>query len=277
LYQEGYLGLVHAAASYDPSRYGAFEPYALARIRRMVSNTLRSGFRLIRVPESTARRVGHEDPAALPTVRPLGDIERAEFVRMPSAPPEEAGGLVARDAVHHCFEQAIDRALRRLARRRWRGRDPLPIMRRLAAERLLIPSSAAHTALRRIATDSGVSVSRVAAYEHQLISEVSEQLRTDPRLERLLTWMFHDPAGDGLELSAGHLRDLRQAQLTHFKLRYRQSSRAEQAAVALRLIERHACDVSEVIGNLFRLAATDCSLTSHRGDPLVAFSDITTF
>jgi DNA-directed RNA polymerase specialized sigma subunit len=56
LVQEGSLALIDAVRSHDPTRHGAFAPYAMARIHFAVSRFVHETQCAIRVPYSTQRR-----------------------------------------------------------------------------------------------------------------------------------------------------------------------------------------------------------------------------
>jgi len=168
LFQEGCVGLLRAAARFDPQHDGAFAAYALPRIRGAIHKALWERFSIIRVPARVA------DGRSLSAVREEQPVSLPEklSIEAPAGAPFDGKQETIRHVLGWRFERAVQRALGELRRRRWRGRDPCAIAERIAAERLLISRESERTPLRRIARAAGVSNSRAGAYERQLLEAV---------------------------------------------------------------------------------------------------------
>jgi hypothetical protein len=206
LFQEGCLALMRACVSHDPRKHGPFPSYALARIRARIHAALHHTFSLVHIPlkqmgERPVRvesRTGDLRPARPPAIQPLPHDAAPESSGSNSASHTDAGPetpITIRHALRDCFEQAVERGLRGLARRRCPRRNRLKLMRRLAAERLLVTDAAARTTLRRIAQEAGLSKTRAFNDERRLEAAVARQLAADSRVPMLLRLARQDPAG----------------------------------------------------------------------------------
>jgi len=258
LFQEGCVALVRSASRYDPGRDGPFAAFVLPRIRAAIHAALHRRFSLIRVPaRALARARASGDLAAQRERKPV-ELPADDGVIEPSGTAiESASGQTIRHAVRHRFERAVRHALADLGERRWRRRNPCPIMSRVAAERLLISRESARTPLRQIARESGVSSSRAAAYEQQLTEVVSQYFACDAQLPLLVRFAGEDPAGFDGPVDPRRRELLLQAELEAFEDRFVRLERSARAELVYSMIEHSASAVLEVACNLYRLTATE--------------------
>ena len=254
LFQEGCVALVRAASTYNANRHGPFAAYALPRIRGAIHAALHEYFATIRVPARICKRAKrNRDDKHHPALNGVQELTLEVARRLTAAMPVGPGGETIRHAVRQRYERAVGLALADLQTRSRRGRNPVPIMRRLAAERLLIAYEDERTALRQIARESGISCGRVSAYERQLADTVREHFAADPQLPLLTAFACEDAQSYSGVVDAQRRHLLMQAELDAFVERFSQLNRSEQAELVYGLIERSTAAVAEVVLNLYRL------------------------
>jgi len=256
LFQEGCVALARAAATYNASRHGPFAAYALPRIRGAIHAALHEYFSTIRVPIRICKRAKQDTDEANerhPALNSVQELTPEVARHLPAAIPTGRGGETIRHAIRQRYERAVRLALADLQTRSWRQRNPLPIMRRLAAERLLIAQEDERTPLRQIARESGISSGRISAYERQLADAVRAHFATDPQLPLLTAFAREDTQSYGGIVDDQRRRQLSQVELDAFAERFAKLDRARQAELVYGLIERSASAVGEVVRNLYRL------------------------
>jgi len=254
LFQEGCMALVRAAATYNAKRHGPFASYALPRIRGAIHAALHEYFTMIRVPTRAVKRAKKDaDDLRYPALQGVQEL-LPDIARQLSANVTSEGcGETIRHAIHQRYIRSVQLALTDLQTCSWRQRNPLPIMRRIAAERLLISHEDERTPLRQIARECGVSCGRVSAYEHQLRDTVREHFADDPQLPLLMTFACEDAQNYSGVIDDHRHRLLTRADIDHFAERFAQLDRPKKAEVVFDLIEQTASTVSEVVLNLYRL------------------------
>jgi RNA polymerase sigma factor (sigma-70 family) len=260
LFQEGCLALIHAARKYDPQTDGRFAAFALPRIRRAVHVALHDHFSLIHLPARVQKKTRQLDDPSLKHLR-VRVQDWPEELQL--ADPREP----LRDdcLAHHLnrrFRRAVRRALEELKNRKWSRRNPVPIMQRLAVERLLITSEKARTPLRSIARDTGISSGRISAYERRLREAVDHYFRNDPQVAEIHALARRDPAGLETPLDDEIRYRLQQAELRAFENRFHTMDRAEQARTVYEMIERSTTELTEVVRNLYRLTMDEPELSA---------------
>ncbi len=259
LFQEGCVALVRAAARYQPKRDGSFPAYALPRIRGGIFAALHECFSTIRVPLRAAARARSRKEPVHATQRPVHTLDEKLTLEAPPtvAADVEPGADTIRHVIRRRFEQAVRDGLAELQGRSWTRRNPCAIMKRLAAERLLIPDESERTPLRQIAREAGVSSSRASAYEQHLIATIGRHFALDPQLQMLVEFAQHDPAGfDGL-VDEGRREILSRTQLKAFENQFEQLEPPARAELIYRLIERSGAVIPEIARNLYRLTLSD--------------------
>lgn len=228
LYQEGCLGLIRAAMSYDDRRHGAFEPYALARIRAAVHTAIHERFATVRVPVGVLTRAkqarlaagADADSAGPPSHHPFRriDAEPDDLVRSgvrpvtaPPAAPGPDAAAHATDTIGHQLRDkhriALDTAVRRVARR-CRRSDVATVLAVIVSERLAIPNEHERTSLRAIGRRYGVSIGRTVAWQRDLERETRRLLEADPEFQRLRHAAQEQTDGYARPLDASMRREL---------------------------------------------------------------------
>ncbi|MGB9625430.1 MAG: sigma-70 family RNA polymerase sigma factor, partial [Phycisphaerae bacterium] len=223
LYQEGCLGLMRAAMTYDASRHGEFEPYALARIRGAVHEAIYERFATVRVPLRTiarqraaARRAGRTSVrGSTPEgwvrcsdlgedVRRVCDVEGGKAIGIggngdaPGEDDSDTVGCHLRGKLRIALAVAVDRMAGRCRRPGTRA-----VLEAIAAERLAIPDAQGRTALRAISRRFGVSVGRAVAWQRGLEREARQWLAGDREFELLRGAAAHRGEGGDWALDAG--------------------------------------------------------------------------
>jgi RNA polymerase sigma factor (sigma-70 family) len=221
LFQEGCIGLMRAAVSYDPKTDGAFEPYALARIRAAVHAAIYEGFATVRVPvgvinrrksalreaeqlEAQQRAAQTDDPdRECPRLR--GKSQRSPWIQClqltddaiiaderrkydPRAfePPAahtqpQPTGETIAQHLRDKHRIALAVAIRRVAAR-CRRSDVARVLQAIVDERLIISAESERTPLRALGRRFGVSIGRTVAWQQQLDRETKRLLSADREL-----------------------------------------------------------------------------------------------
>ena len=265
LFQEGCVALIRAAITYDPDCDGpSFQAYALPRIRGTVFCALHEQFRTIRVPARACKAERAESEgggnAARVVVQELTGEMANELVADDTVGQDEE---TIHDLIRERYERSVRLALGELRRKSWRQRNPIAIMERIAAERLLVPRECGQASVRQIARDFGVSKGRVSDYEKILLEVVRHQFEVDPQVALLVRFAREDRLGFAGRMDTERRRLLIQADLRAFAEHFTVLPRPARAELVYDMIERSATAVSEVACNLYRL-------TADREPPLIA-------
>ncbi|HSW44669.1 MAG TPA: hypothetical protein VLM89_03760 [Phycisphaerae bacterium] len=253
LFQEGCVALVEAAAVYDPRAHGpSFPAFALPRIRGRVHKAVQGGFRTIRVPEG-ATRPGRRKAGggAGPIVEELTfDIARQLVAGDTVREHEETIHYLLRRR----YQRAVRLALEDFRARVWRQRNRVPLLERIAADRLLVSGPAGRVPLRQIARETGLSPGRVGSYEARLLDVVRARLEADPQVRELIRFAREDPRGFRGRIDTMRRHKLVQAELRAFAARFDDLPRGAKAELLYGLIEQSTPAVREVACNLFRMS-----------------------
>lgn len=194
LFQEGCLGLIAAAATYDPAQGIPFASYALPRIHNAVSTALHERFTLIRTPlprRGTKNRHSIERPDTRgDRVHSLYDLDRHARDRLesrhdPSArfndrDPQDLDLDAVGERIVATYACAVNDALRELAGTRSSRGDRNKLMKLLADERWMIPEPSERRTLRQVARDTASSFARVVKADNDLASRIRAHLRENP-------------------------------------------------------------------------------------------------
>jgi len=258
LYREGCLGLMRAAMTYDASRHGEFEPYALARIRGAVHEAIYERFATVRVPLRTiarhraaTRRAGRtdgpggasdgwvrcsdlgEDVGRICDVESKGAISIGTHGAGPQERDPDTVGCHLRAKLRIALAIAVDRMAGRCRRPGTR-----PVLEAIAAERLAIPDAQERTALRAISRRFGVSVGRMVAWQRGLEREARGWLAGDREFVMLREAAARSEEGGECVLDASLARELACARAGAFAQGLA-GRNADQRAVVLGLVLRH--------------------------------------
>ena len=240
LFQEGCLGLIQAAMTFDPARGIPFPSYALPRIQHAVSRGVRRCFQTVALPvlrkkPAGAAKPAHETqnapaiggpettlvrdgaafdewpdaPLPWPTVQALGDVSLEDD----SAQKCHEYGTFDFETVGDRLREKYDRAARRAAlhvvRTLPRRRAAHAAIALLLRERLLLPEEESRRPLRQIARESQTSYARVAQCEKRLIEETRRLLLADPEFGELRRRARAHPIGVHAPFDERLARDLR--------------------------------------------------------------------
>ncbi len=184
------------------------------------------------------------------------DGDRGPRVRRPlSFDPGPTGGSLPSDPtvrglLRRRYLRAVARAVDLLSDRPWRARNPSAILRRLAAERLLVGRETHRTPLRRIAADSGLAPSQILRYARTLQEEVRRQFQEDVQVPMLLEFARRREEGFDAPVDAGFRRSLQEAQRRAFLAGFAAMDPQAQAAALCRLIRLAGGDVSALAAGL---------------------------
>lgn len=243
LFQEGCLGLIRAAETFDPRRGIPFAAYALPRIHGAVHKALHTRFATIAVPLAKAHKPGtkgknrkeedddrrDENPSAssegewpAPKLTALGD---RELIHSATSKCREADVGDAHDGetVGDRLREKYDRAVRRAASIVAQGAsirgDRGALVEAIVEQRLLVPQAEYRTAMRRIARETGSSYARVSQCELRIRECVRTTLEGDPEFEVLDRRARSDPNGVDASIDDALERDLTAASAERFMAR----------------------------------------------------------
>lgn len=175
LYQEGCLGLIQAARTYDPASGIPFQSYAFMRIRHGVSLALHGRFTTIGMTmrQRFCRRK-NADPSALPLPMVVSlECDPEDPASHPSDDPDEEA--TSAEAFRRRLESAVQRA-GVVSNRRGRP-DQAELIDSLIQNRLLIPDDEYKRSLRQIARETKSSYARVAACEQKLLARIRQIMK----------------------------------------------------------------------------------------------------
>lgn len=208
LFQEGCLGLIRAAVSYDAKRDGDFPPYALMRIRGAVHTALHEHFSTIRIPTGELNRnkrvmkMMHKsdsdrrnDPAHVRCIESPNSVLEAQDRRRrhDDALPHPEHGTVG-EHVREKFMLSLTEAATRMAEK-CRRPDAAEVMHLLANERVAASDPGRCTTLRSIGERFGISAGRLVNWQQSLERMLKAMLATDEELALLDQVHSSDKAG----------------------------------------------------------------------------------
>lgn len=224
LFQEGCLGLIQAARTYDPDRGIPFASFALARIRQAVSRALDDRFSLVRLPPArTPRkpRTMKKRQETSPTMsaprsaemsgrpmrirqRPVGprivelDAETATRAADPRQSPLDPSTDELYARLRDRRRLASQRAVEHLLATGRQGSHQAMLLQRLRDERYLILREEYRTPLRQLAREMGVSVARATRLERRLNEQARALMRADPQVAVLLAGAIESKADEDM-------------------------------------------------------------------------------
>ena len=262
LFQEGCLGLVQAAVTFDPGRGIPFAAYALARIHGAVSKALHTRFSTVRIPPprrstraaDTRLDAGHNPR---PGVVQLGDEAARRLPERRAAAHDPGCSETIGTRLRAKYERALRVAGTRLARGVSTRGDRDRLIAVLIEQRLLVPAEEARTPLRQIARETCSSYARVAQCEKQLAAAVRAELEVDPEFVALRAWSRAESAGVDLVVDEECEQQLVQAGWAKFRQRYESASSSEQAAMVHALLQVSRCGIVELAATCYAGLAPD--------------------
>ena len=193
LFQEGCLGLMRAAARWDPASGIPFAAYALPRIHNAISTALKCKFSTVYVPPRFGSKRGNTNDGtaeATDVVRPrdysLTQAQWLSLTETPACASVVSYGETIGDRVRDKYERAVQSGIETLKGRASVRGDREALLRIVARERLLVPNEESRRPLRQIARETKSSYARVAQCSTQLADEVKAALAGDPEFGELL-------------------------------------------------------------------------------------------
>ena len=156
------------------------------------------------------------------------------------------------DVIRQRYQAAVRQAMRDMRRRPWR-KNPIPVLERIVADRLLVVHGGERASLRRIARESGVSIGRVSSYEQKLMEAARRFLADDVQTALLIRWARRDPRGFAGPLDDERRRRLERAEVRAFGRRFEALPRDARAELLYAMLERSTPALAEVASNLYRL------------------------
>ena len=262
LFQDGCVGLIRAAETFDPCRGVPFAAHALENIQRAVDRSARRGTSSVRLPDrqergsrtSRPQRSGRrrndpfDGPGQPPKVIPCPP-EVLDGHPAPSAEPHDpetstagrptgldAGrtlGELIHEKIHAAAHVALD-SIRRTSQGR-KGRTELAA--RLVQERILVADEQARTSLREIAERSGSSYGRVATCEDQLRRGIRRLLDMEREFQLLGQLAESDPSGPHRLVDPGVMARLCDSAADQLLELFTGAPRAGQAEILLTAVE----------------------------------------
>ncbi len=252
LFQEGCLGLMQAARSFDPASGIAFPAYARLRIQQAIHRGLRRAFETVRTPEAPGRN--EQDAAPRRRIVSLDKEDRLPDRHAPRHPHVKPDQVTLGERLRHTIDEAVDQAARAEAHD-VKGRAPSErVVRRLVEERLRVPREECRTPLRRISREASRSYASLAYVEKRLLQRVRTQLKCDVTLARLRHDARTQP--DGWE-TVVRQRTVNMNQSDTFDAVWDDASERQRAWLVTRLIEAKCADVKAWATMTFTSLPTD--------------------
>ena len=245
--------MIRAVQTYDPDSGIPFAAYALPRIHTAVSDALRAGASLVRVPRRRRARksAGQADPAAPPEPKccPLehDPPDRHRARRGDQDPHVKTVGDRLRER-HAC---ALEVAARTMARRKCKRADRSVVVNILVEQRLRVAEPSARTALREIARATGSSYTRVLQCERRLYEVLRRALARDAEFERLVELSRRSEDGHGCAIDESLASELRLLSAEAFVRRVRAANRARQSEMIGELLQRCGEGAWNVVRRVF--------------------------
>lgn len=199
LRQEGFIALLDAVLSHDPTRHGNFAPFALSRIRHAVSRFAHEYRSAIRIPYITQRRrkkkrrqkqLDKKHPDRHPRVQKLNSdrhspswrVSRRLYAESLDSPVES---ITIGDLIRERILKAASRTVQRMRQTPGGSSGRKELIETCLNERWTIPDEAARTPIRQLARSLGCSLGRITHSEVRFHSLMAEELWSDPVLEDL--------------------------------------------------------------------------------------------
>ena len=255
LFQEGCLGLIQAAKSFQPLADIPFAAYALPRIHTAVSKALRGGFSIIRQQVYRPRGTTAGDDAEYPATVVL-DFDPPDRRADPRHAPAGGPGQQDRETLGERIRARYVRALRRAAEQAKRARparnDRAELVDRIVEQRLLVPEAEARVSLRCLARQTRSAYARVAQCEKRILDRVRAELIDDAETQRLRQEAKCHPQGMEAAIDARLEAELERIRLDAFIARLLAAPPDQRGLGLLNLIDAAGTSVEAVVRSLAR-------------------------
>jgi len=258
LFQEGCLGLMQAAARWDPASGIPFAAYALPRIHNAISTALKCKFSTVYVPPRFGAKRGSANPAeaAAPgAVRPRDySLSQAQWLSLrqtTACEPADSCDETIGDRVRDKYERAVRGAVETLkARASVRG-DREALLRIVVRERMLVPNEETRHSLRQIARETKSSYARVAQCSTQLADEVKAALSADPEFGELVRQARDHADGFAAPIDATAERALTEVGACAYARHFEHADEEDRARLAYALMRLMNFDVAGFVRDGF--------------------------
>jgi RNA polymerase sigma factor (sigma-70 family) len=280
LFQDGCLGLIDAARTYDPAERGGFAPYAMYRIHQAVTRSLRRIKSSVRLPERAARRrpeTRHAEPDDRRSPRAKPDTTRrmnpcvttlpADVLdKFPSRNPnaehpaiEDAArpgdkateALTIGDILRSKVQAAIRMAMDRIEAEVGTWTDAGPLVRLLVEDYVLVPEDFRDLSLRTLAEKASVPYSRVLQCEVAVREMIRDILDGEAEIRLLREVARREPLGLAMPVNRALDGQLRHAAALQYEHVFRSAPPNLRGWILLALAEALGVDY----GALFRALA----------------------
>jgi len=258
LFQEGCLGLMQAAARWNPDGGIPFAAYALPRIHNAISTALRCKFSTVYVPPRFGAKhesSGDGDEANTGATRPreysLSQAQWLSLTRTSVRERADSDGETIGDRVRDKYERAVHSAVETLKGRASVRGDREALLRIVARERILVPNEDARRSLRQIARETKSSYARVAQCGSQLADEVRTALSGDPELRELLRQARNHADGFAAPIDARTEQALTEAGARAYGRRFEHADDQDRARLVYALMRRMDFDMNGFVRDGF--------------------------
>ncbi len=253
LFQEGCLGLIKAAATYDHCGRGLrFQAYALRCIRVYVNRARLRGFETVHIPDTEVRetaRVGQ--PRRRVVVRSLSFGPVARRLEARHHPGDHDDGETIGARIRRRYEEAVGRAVADIRHSPDKASKFDKVIDRLVEDRLLVPASEHRLTLREVARFTRCPSTTVAHLEARLLRDVRAALCDDAELARLCAESRRAPAGMDALIDDTVRRRVASAVAEEFGKRFRNQPKARKALIVFQLLKRNNLRAEHVAMVLF--------------------------
>jgi hypothetical protein len=255
LFQEGCLGLIRAAAEFQPERGIPFVAFALPRIHTAVRRALlaqtvaAAGPQRELVPTMEHNETGSRgDPNRPPKRRSMsaGAARRLRDSRRHA--PDTVCGETVGQRLREKYERAVRCAAEEVLRRVSIRGDRDKLVRALTEERYLVPHEDEKRSYRKIAAQTRSSYARVAQCDKHMSDAVRRALEADPEFAELKRMARSDPKGVDAPIDEAMDRILARTSAAEFLARFRRTDDARRASLMKQLLSFSAGEIERFIG-----------------------------
>lgn len=253
LFQEGCLGLIRAAVTFQPESGIPFAAFALARIHNAVSRALQTKFATVYIPpqRDNTRRDDPADVARRAPARSVQVFSLSDGYDPPQAKKERHDPFnphaeTVGQRLRGKYERAARTAAREVSEGASRRGDRGQLVRMLLKDRFLVPQEESRTALRQVARETKSSYARVSECDKRLSSAIRHVLEADPEFMELRRRARTSPEGTELPIDEALERTLATASADEFMARFRTSVLPKRAVLLESLLTVAEDDLNEV-------------------------------
>lgn len=258
LFQEGCLGLMRAAARWDPACGIPFAAFAFPRIHNAISLALKCKFSTVYVPPrfgSKRENANDGNAANTDVARPreysLSEAQWLNLTETPAGEPVVSCGETIGDRVRDKYERAVRSGVETLKGRASVRGDREELLEIAVRERMLVPNEEMRRSLRQIARETKSSYARVAQCSTQLADEVKAALSGDPEFGELLRRARNHADGFAAPMDACTERALTEVGARAYGRRFEHADEEDRARLVYALMRRMDFDMGGFVRDGF--------------------------